>query len=38
LDIKIQGRTITFTKDRKPRIVFINKMINSGIMRMFISF
>jgi hypothetical protein len=36
-DVKIQGRTITFTKDYK-RTVFINNIINSGIMRMFISF
>jgi hypothetical protein len=34
-DVKIQGETITFTKDWKFRTVFINKMINSGIMRMF---
>jgi hypothetical protein len=37
-DVKIQRKTITFTKDRYPRTVFVNKMINSGIMRMFIFF
>jgi hypothetical protein len=37
-DVKIQRKTITFTKNLEPRIVFINKMINSGIIRMFISF
>jgi hypothetical protein len=37
-DVKIQERTITFTKDLTNRTVFINKIINSGIMRMFISF
>jgi hypothetical protein len=35
-DVRIQRKTITFTKDYKRRTVFINKMINSGIMRMFI--
>jgi hypothetical protein len=35
-DVKIQRKTITFTKDDKRPTVFINKMINSGIMRMFI--
>jgi hypothetical protein len=34
-DVKIRGKTITFTKDECPRTVFINKMINSGIIRMF---
>jgi hypothetical protein len=29
--------TITFTKDRKNRTVFINKIVSSGIMRMFVS-
>jgi hypothetical protein len=37
-DVKIQQKTITFTKDKEDRTVFINKMINSGIMRMFIFF
>jgi hypothetical protein len=37
-DVKVQRKTITFTKDYKDRTVFINKMINSGIMRMFIFF
>jgi hypothetical protein len=37
-DVKIQRKTITFTKDEECRIVFINKMINSGIMKMFIFF
>jgi hypothetical protein len=37
-DVVIQRKTITFTKDEYGRTVFINKMINSGIMRMFISF
>jgi hypothetical protein len=37
-DIKIQRKTINFTKDRYHRTVFINKKINSGIIRMFISF
>jgi hypothetical protein len=37
-DVKIQGTTITFTKDEEDCTVFINKMINSGIMRMFIFF
>jgi hypothetical protein len=37
-DVKIQQKTITFTKDGYNRTVFINKMINSGIMRMFIFF
>jgi hypothetical protein len=37
-DVKIQRKTITFTKDYKDRTIFINKMINSGIMRMFIFF
>jgi hypothetical protein len=35
-DVKIQQKTITFTKDGHYRTVFINKMIKSGIMRMFI--
>jgi hypothetical protein len=35
-DVKIQRKAITFTKDEYDRTVFINKMINSGIMRMFI--
>jgi hypothetical protein len=35
-DVKIKRKTITFTKYRYPHTVFINKMINSGIMRMFI--
>jgi hypothetical protein len=35
-DVKIKGKTITFTKDCKYRTVFINKMINIGIMKMFI--
>jgi hypothetical protein len=34
--VKIQRKTITFTKDWKDRTVFINRMIYSGIMRMFI--
>jgi hypothetical protein len=34
--VKIQGRTITFTKDLNYRTVFMKKMINSGIMRMFV--
>jgi hypothetical protein len=37
-DVKIQRTTITFTKDEEYHTVFINKMINSGIMRMFIFF
>jgi hypothetical protein len=37
-DVKIQGRAITFFEDENFRTVFINKMINSGIMRMFIFF
>jgi hypothetical protein len=37
-DVIIQGRIITFTKYYKNRTVFINKMINSRIVRMFISF
>jgi hypothetical protein len=37
-DVKIQRKTITFTKNYTPRTVFINKMIKSGIMRMFIFF
>jgi hypothetical protein len=37
-DVKIQRKTITFTKDGYPRTVFINKMIKSGIMRMFFFF
>jgi hypothetical protein len=37
-DVKIQRKIITFTKDRCYRTVFINKMINSGIVRMFIFF
>jgi hypothetical protein len=36
-DIKIQRKTITFTKHRF-RTIFINKIINSRIMRMFILF
>jgi hypothetical protein len=36
-DVKIQ-RTVTFTKDEKSHTIFINKMIKSGIMRMFIFF
>jgi hypothetical protein len=35
-DVKIKQKTITFTKDYERRTVFINKMINSGTMRMFI--
>jgi hypothetical protein len=38
VDVKIQRKTITFTKNGYDRTVFINKMINSGIMRMFIFF
>jgi hypothetical protein len=34
--VKIQQKTIT--KNKKYRTVFINKMINSGIMRMFVFF
>jgi hypothetical protein len=37
-NIKIQRKTITFTKNGNNRTVFINKMINSEIMRMFIFF
>jgi hypothetical protein len=37
-DVKIQRKTIRFTEGGCPRTVFINKMINSGIIRMFISF
>jgi hypothetical protein len=37
-DVKIQRKTIIFTKEKCYRTVFINKMINSGIRRMFISF
>jgi hypothetical protein len=37
-DVKIQRKTITFTKHGCDRTVFINKMINSGIIRMFIFF
>jgi hypothetical protein len=35
-DVKIQRKTITFTSDYVRRTVFINNIINSGIMRMFI--
>jgi hypothetical protein len=35
-DVRIQRKIITFTKDECCRTVFINKMINSGIIRMFI--
>jgi hypothetical protein len=35
-DVKIQRKTIIFTKDGYHRTVFINKMINSVIVRMFI--
>jgi hypothetical protein len=34
-DVKIQRKTITFTKNYTFRTIFINKMINSGNMRMF---
>jgi hypothetical protein len=37
-DVKIQRKTITFTKNIYNRTVFINKMINSRITRMFIFF
>jgi hypothetical protein len=37
-DVKFQRKTITFTNDGYDRTVFINKMIKSGIMRMFIYF
>jgi hypothetical protein len=37
-NVKIQRRIITFTKDGHSRTVFINKMINSGIIKMFIYF
>jgi hypothetical protein len=37
-DVKIQQKTITFTKDYEYRTIFINKIINSGIMKMFIIF
>jgi hypothetical protein len=37
-DVKIQRKIITFTKDGFDCTVFINKMINSGIMKMFIFF
>jgi hypothetical protein len=35
-DVKIRRKTITFTKNWEHHTVFINKVINSGIMRMFI--
>jgi hypothetical protein len=37
-DVRIKRKTITFTKDSCTRTVFINKMIKSGVMRMFIFF
>jgi hypothetical protein len=37
-DVKIQRKIITFTEDGYSRTIFINKMINSGIMWMFIFF
>jgi hypothetical protein len=37
-DVKIQRKTIKFTNHKEGRTVFINKMINSRIMRMFIFF
>jgi hypothetical protein len=37
-DVKIQGKTITFTKDEKIHTVFIDKIIDSEIVKMFISF
>jgi hypothetical protein len=37
-DVKIQRKTITFTEDWRSCTVFINKRINSGIMRMLIFF
>jgi hypothetical protein len=37
-DVKIQRKTITFTKNEYRHTVFINKMINSGIVRMFFFF
>jgi hypothetical protein len=37
-DVKIQRKIITFSKCACFRTVFINKMINSGIMKMFIFF
>jgi hypothetical protein len=35
-NVKIQRKTITFTIDSHGRTAFIDKIINSGIMRMFI--
>jgi hypothetical protein len=37
-DVKIQRKTITFTEDYNPCTVFMNKIINSVIMKMFIFF
>jgi hypothetical protein len=37
-DIRIQRKTIIFMKNWEYHTVFINKMINSGIMKMFILF
>jgi hypothetical protein len=37
-DVEIQQKTITFTKGYGCYTAFINKIINSGIMRMFIFF
>jgi hypothetical protein len=37
-DVIIQRKAITFTRDWEYRTVFINKMINTRIMRMFIFF
>jgi hypothetical protein len=37
-DVKIQRKTITFTKDEEYRTVFVDKMIDSGIMKMFTYF
>jgi hypothetical protein len=35
-DVKIEQKIIPFPRDGYSRTVFINKMINSGIMRIFI--
>jgi hypothetical protein len=37
-DVRIQRKTIIFTRNEKYCTVFINRMINSGIVRMFIYF
>jgi hypothetical protein len=37
-DVRIEGKIITFTKDLEFRTVFIDRIVDSKIMKMFVSF